>query len=107
LFFFLALCRPPSSTLFPYTTLFRSVSFVDLTGFDLREVGAARWRRLWWRGGFPLSFLAESDEASDRWRRDFVRTFLERDLPQLGITTPSATLRRFWAMLAHFHGQVW
>ena len=83
------------------------VSFVDLTGFDLTEVGAARWRRLWWRGGFPLSFLAASDEASERWRRDFVRTFLERDLPQLGITTPSATLRRFWAMLAHFHGQVW
>ena len=83
------------------------VSFVDLAGFDLTEVGAARWRRLWWRGGFPLSFLAPSDEASERWRRDFVRTFLERDLPQLGITTPSATLRRFWAMLAHFHGQVW
>jgi len=83
------------------------VSFVDLTGFDLTEVGVARWRRLWWRGGFPLSFLAASDEASERWRRDFVRTFLERDLPQLGITTPSATLRRFWAMLAHFHGQVW
>jgi len=83
------------------------VSFVDLTGFDLTEVGAARWRRLWWRGGFPLSFLAASDGASERWRRDFVRTFLERDLPQLGITTPSATLRRFWAMLAHFHGQVW
>jgi predicted AAA+ superfamily ATPase len=59
------------------------------------------------RGGFPRSFLAGSDERSDRWRRDFIRTFLERDLPQLGVTIGATTLRRFWAMLSHYHGQVW
>ena len=54
------------------------VSFVDLQGFDLQEVGAESWRRLWWRGGFPLAFLAKSDEVSRRWQEDFVRTLLER-----------------------------
>jgi predicted AAA+ superfamily ATPase len=83
------------------------VSFVDVHGFDLEEVGAKAWRQLWWRGGFPLAFLAESDEDSRRWQEDFLRTLLERDLPQLGISTPAATLRRFWSMIAHFHGQVW
>ncbi len=62
---------------------------------------------LWYRGGFPRSCLAASDEASRSWRRDFVRTFLERDLPALGVTIPSATLRQFWTMLAHYHGQTW
>ena len=83
------------------------VSFVDVHGFDLEEVGAKSLRQLWWRGGFPLAFLAKNDEASRRWQEDFFRTLLERDLPQLGITTPAATLRRFWNMIAHFHGQVW
>lgn len=83
------------------------VSFVDVSGFDLAEVGAKHLRKLWWRGGFPLSFLAKDDEASRLWRQDFIRTLLERDLPQLGITIPAATLRRFWTMVAHFHGQVW
>lgn len=83
------------------------VSFVDVHGFDLREVGAKSMRQLWWRGGFPLAFLAESDEDTRRWQEDFLRTLLERDLPQLGITTPAATMRRFWNMIAHFHGQVW
>lgn len=83
------------------------VSFVDVHGFDLQEVGAKSLRRLWWRGGFPLAFLAGSDEASRRWQQDFIRTLLERDLPQLGISTPAATLRRFWSMIAHFHGQIW
>jgi predicted AAA+ superfamily ATPase len=63
--------------------------------------------KLWLRGGFPRSFLAASDAASQRWRTDFIRTFLEQDLPQLGIRTASETLRRFWTMVAHFHGQVW
>jgi predicted AAA+ superfamily ATPase len=59
------------------------------------------------RGGFPRSFLAASDELSFTWRRDFVRTFLERDVPQLGLSIPAETLRRFWTMLAHYHAQIW
>jgi predicted AAA+ superfamily ATPase len=83
------------------------VSFVDVHGFDLEEVGGKFMRQLWWRGGFPEAFLAGSDAESRRWQEDFMRTLLERDLPQLGISTPAATLRRFWNMVAHFHGQVW
>lgn len=83
------------------------VSFVDVSGFSLAEVGADSFNRLWLRGGFPRSFLADSEASSHQWRVDFVRTFLERDIPQLGITIPAATLRRFWTMIAHFHGQVW
>ena len=83
------------------------VSFVDVAGFDLAEVGAEKLRKLWWRGGFPLAFLAKDDTASRDWQQDFIRTLLERDLPQLGITIPAATLRRFWTMVAHFHGQIW
>jgi uncharacterized protein len=83
------------------------VSSVDVHGFDLEEVGVASLRQLWWRGGFPRAFLAETDADCRRWQEDLLRTLLERDLPQLGITTPAATLRRFWSMVAHFHGQVW
>jgi hypothetical protein len=83
------------------------IGFVDLSGFDLAEVGAIERDRLWLRGGFPRSFLAESEPDSAAWRQDFIRTFLERDIPQLGITIPAETLRRFWTMVAHFHGQVW
>jgi len=83
------------------------VGFVDLSGFDLREVGPEQWQRLWLRGGFPRSYLAGSDGGSRRWRSNFVRTFLERDVPQLGFGIPSELLRRFWMMLAHYHGQVW
>jgi uncharacterized protein len=83
------------------------VGFVDLSGFDLREVGEASWRKLWLRGGLPRSFLARSNAASLRWRDDFIRTFLERDIPQLGIRVPTETLRRFWMMIAHYHGQIW
>ena len=83
------------------------VSFVDVAGFDLSEVGPEPFERLWLRGGFPRSFLADTDATSLQWRDDFVRTLLERDVPQLGITIPAATLRRFWTMIAHFHGQVW
>lgn len=84
------------------------VAFVDLSGFSLSEVGGQdSLSRLWVRGGFPRSYLADTDSDSFRWREDFVRTFLERDIPQLGITVPSETLRRFWTMVAHYHGQVW
>ncbi len=83
------------------------IGFVDLAGFDLREVGVESRDRLWIRGGFPKSFLASDDSTSMIWREDFIRTFLERDIPQLGITIPAETLRRFWTMIAHYHGQVW
>lgn len=78
-----------------------------LGGFTSDEVGVEEVDRLWLRGGFPRSFLAADDEASAEWREAFIRTFLERDLPQLGVTIPSSDLRRFWTMLAHYHGQTW
>ena len=83
------------------------VGLVDLSGFDLSEAGPESWRTLWLRGGFPRAYLAPHDRASSVWRQSFVRTFLERDVPQLGITVPAETLRRFWTMTAHYHGQVW
>ncbi len=83
------------------------VGFVDLSGFSLDEVGTNRLETLWSRGGFPRSFLAVDDAASGVWRQNFIRTFLERDIPQLGITIPAETLRRFWTMVAHYHGQLW
>ncbi len=83
------------------------IGFIDLSGFDLREVGTEKRHPLWIRGGFPRSFLAEDDTSSTAWREDFIRTFLERDIPQLGITIPAETLRRFWTMISHYHGQVW
>lgn len=88
-------------------TLAGRVTFVDMGGFTLEEVGTDRQDRLWLRGGFPRSFLARSDRESWNWRQDFVRTFLERDLPQLGIAVPPQTLHRFWMMLVHCHGQIW
>jgi len=83
------------------------VGFLDLAGFDLRETGSDAQDRLWGRGGFPRAYLAPDDAASFDWREGFIRTFLERDIPQLGITVPAETLRRFWTMIAHYHGQVW
>lgn len=83
------------------------ISRVLMGGFSLDEVGLRSQRRHWLRGGFPQSFLAASDELSAAWRQDFVRTFLERDIPQLGIAVPAATLMRFWSMSAHYHGQIW
>ncbi|MDX1571096.1 MAG: ATP-binding protein [Xanthomonadales bacterium] len=88
-------------------TLAGRIHFHRLGGFALDEVGAENWIRLWVRGGFPRSYLAESDSASLEWRLDFVRTFLERDLPQLGVRTASETMRRFWTMLAHGQASVW
>lgn len=88
-------------------TLAGRVELVELSGFDLKETGADSWQKLWLRGGFPRAFLADSNEDSMAWREGFIRTFLERDIPQLGITIPSAAMRRFWTMLAHYHGQNW
>lgn len=88
-------------------TLAGRIFYHELGGFSLNEVGVKNYPRLWLRGGFPRSYLASSDIASEEWRRGFIRTFLERDLPQLGITIHSTTMHRFWSMLAHYHGQVW
>jgi len=79
----------------------------QLTGFLPYEIDSKHVDRLWLRGGFPRSFLARNDAASAIWREEFLTTFLERDLPGLGIRTPSPILRRFWSMLAHAHGQIW
>lgn len=87
-------------------TLAGRVAFVELTPFDVTEVGAARLDELWIRGGFPESFLAANDSSSLRWRRDFIRTYLERDIPQLGPRIPAETLRRLWTMLAHQQGKL-
>lgn len=86
------------------------VGFVDLGPFDITEVSrstASAQEKLWLRGGFPRSFLARSIGQSRTWRQDFIRTFLEQDIPQLGSRIPATTLRRFWTMLAHYHGQTW
>ncbi len=88
-------------------TLAGRIAFHDLGGFAVDEVGMECASTLWLRGGFPRSFLAASDEASTEWRREFTRTFVERDLPQLGSRVATATIRRFWSMLAHHHAQVW
>ncbi len=83
------------------------IHFVDMSGFTLGEVGNDHREPLWLRGGFPQSFLSENDEDSRQWRMSFVRTFLERDMPQMGVQIPAEVLRRFWTMVAHYHGQVW
>lgn len=83
------------------------IGFIDLTGFKLEETGSENLQPLWLRGGFPRSYLAETDDLSFQWRADFIRTFLERDINLLGFNIPPATLRRFWVMLAHYHGQIW
>lgn len=88
-------------------TLAGRIAYYELGGFRLDEVGADRLGRLWLRGGFPRSFLARSDPASGRWREEFIRTFLERDIPQLGLRIPAPALRRFWSMIAHYHAQTW
>jgi predicted AAA+ superfamily ATPase len=83
------------------------IGFVDLAGFQLWEVGEQHRDRLWIRGGLPKAFLADTESDSNQWRESFIRTFLERDIPQLGITIAAETLRRFWTMVAHYHGRVW
>ncbi len=88
-------------------TLAGRVAYVPMGGFTLDEVGMTHWRALWTRGRFPDSYLSGSDEHSFTWRQHFIQSFLERDIPQLGIRIPAVTLRRFWTMLAHWHGQIW
>ena len=79
------------------------VSLLELPGLTISEVGYSRLRQLWLRGGLPRSFLAADDKTSLAWRGDFMSLLLERDIPQLGISVPPTTLRRFWTMLAHFN----
>lgn len=88
-------------------TLAGRIAYHELGGLHLAEVGAEHVPALWLRGSFPRSYLADSDAASSRWRRQFIRTYIERDLSELGIRLPATTMRRFWTMLAHYHGEVW
>lgn len=83
------------------------ISYHELGGFAMDETGQKESKRLWRRGGFPRSYLSRNERQSFEWRREFIRTFLERDLPQLGIGVSASTMRRFWIMLGHYHGQVW
>ena len=85
-------------------TLAGRIAYIELTPFSYSET--KEWHNLWLRGGFPKSYLAEDEENSSLWRRFYVSTYLERDLPQFGINIPPATLRRFWTMLAHYHGNL-
>jgi hypothetical protein len=88
-------------------TLAGRIAYHQMDGFTVDEVGLGAVDRLWLRGGFPRSFLSATDGDSFEWRRGFVRTFLERDIPALGLQIPAATVYRFWQMLAHYHGQIW
>jgi uncharacterized protein len=88
-------------------TLAGRLETVPLEGFRLSDLGAAAQGRHWLRGGFPLAYTPRREADSVAWRRQFLQTFLERDIPQLGIEIPAAALRRFWNMLAHYHGQTW
>jgi len=88
-------------------TLAGRLETVPLEGFRLSDLGASEQSRHWTRGGFPLAYTARKEADSFAWRRQFLQTFLERDVPQLGITIPAESLRRFWTMVAHYHGQIW
>ena len=88
-------------------TLAGRLETVPLEGFRLSDLDRAAQGRHWLRGGFPLAYTARTEADSLTWRRQFLQTFLERDMPQLGITIPATALRRFWTMLAHYHGQTW
>ncbi len=83
------------------------ITIITMEGFNLEEVGVEAQNQHWRRGGFPLSFLAQTEQESLDWRKDFVNTFLERDIPQFGFNIPSTRLFRFWSLLAHYHGQIW
>ena len=83
------------------------IEVINVSGFSISEVGVGAQAVHWLRGGFPLSFLANSEADSLAWRKHFIQMLLERDFPQWGIRIPAATLLRFWTMLAHYHGQIW
>ena len=83
------------------------IEVIEAGGLTVEEVGVDQAPLLWSRGGFPRSLLADGDEASRIWRREFIRSMVERDLPQLGMRVPAPAIQRFWTMLAHFHGQIW
>jgi predicted AAA+ superfamily ATPase len=83
------------------------LTVIPMSGLCLEDVGISSQSQHWRRGGFPLSFIASTEEQSLDWRKDFVNTFLERDVPQFGFNIPATSLFRFWNMLAHYHGQVW
>ncbi len=83
------------------------VEHVRMGGFTLDETGALSAEQLWRRGGFPDALLARDEARSVRWRRSFIDTIVERDLPEWGVRTPATAMRRFWTMVAHYHGQVW
>src|SRR5258708_167869 len=88
-------------------TLAGRLETIPLEGFRLSDLGADAQNRHWLRGGFPLAYTPRSEPDSVAWRRQFLQTFLERDIPQLGIEIPAIALRRFWNMVAHYHGQIW
>jgi uncharacterized protein len=83
------------------------IEYISVSGFGLREIGPENLHRLWLRGGFPRAYLARSENDSMVWRRDFISTLLECDLPQLGIGISASAMLRFWTMLAHSHRQIW
>jgi uncharacterized protein len=97
----------PELSRFGAESLAGRIIYHELSPFSLDETGNGEISRLWSRGGYPLSFLATCDEESLRWREAFITTYLERDIPQLGIRVPAAMLRRFWTMTAHHHGNLW
>lgn len=83
------------------------IEIVAMGGFSLNEIGAPHIQKHWLRGGFPPSYLAVNEIDSAAWRKQFTQTFLERDIPQMGFRIPAQTLKRFWSLLAHYHGQIW
>lgn len=84
----------------------QKISFLEVTGLSLEEIGIDSLKQHWWRGGYPEAYFANSDKTAQQWHEEYIRTFLERDIPRLGIQIPAVTLRRFWTMVAHCHGQV-
>jgi uncharacterized protein len=88
-------------------SLLGRVRTIEVTGFNINDIAPHEQRRLWLRGGYPLSFTAPSDVLSMAWRDGAVQSFLYTDLPQLGIKLDAVAMLRFWKMLAHCHGQVW
>ena len=87
-------------------TLAGRISYIEVAPFSLQETGDDRIERLWLRGGFPVSYLATTEKKSYIWRNEYISTYLERDIPQLGFQIPANHMRRFWQMLTHHHGQI-